>query len=203
MIRKEMARDFHDEMGNHLASIISMVNVLSLHLDNQDEKTSSTLKKIESSSKALYDGTREFMWTMEPNHDKLSEILLFLRDFGVNLYRNTSIDFSLTNNLDNSELDIHFAAGTSRHIISIFKETMTNTLKHSDANSGVLSCTILEEEELGILSFRDNGSGKISGSGRGINNMINRASKINSELLLINEGEGCEVQLRIPTHLKG
>jgi len=198
-----MARDFHDEMGNHLASIISMANVLSLHLGQKDFKTTLTLKKIEESSKALYDGTREFMWTMEPEHDKLSEILLFLRDFGVNLFRNTSIEFSLTNNLDNSELDIHFAAGTSRHIICIFKEAMTNTLKHSGATRASLSCEIFDKEELGILHFKDNGTGMVAEGGRGVNNMMNRATKIQSELLIKKEGGGCEIQLKIPTNLEG
>lgn len=199
IVRKEMARDFHDEMGNHLASIISMVNILSLQLQPKDDKTSSMLQKIEQSSKILYEGTREFLWAMEPDHDNLAEVLLYLRDFGVRLFENTEIGFQVEKNLDKLK-EVVLPAGSSRQILSIFKEAMTNTLKHSRADHAMLSGTNLVNHVL--IRFEDNGHGMNGERGRGINNMISRASKIHSEISWVNNGKGLEVHLRIRTSLK-
>ena len=123
-LRQEMARDFHDEMGNHLASIISMVTVLKLKLCNEGPEICSILDKVEIASKNLFGGTREFMWTIDPDHDNLADILLFLRDYGVNFFHNTNIEFEASHELLKHSEIVWVMPGTSRHIIAIFKEAI-------------------------------------------------------------------------------
>ncbi len=141
-IRKEMAIDFHDEMGNHLASIITMVSTLSIKLSESDKSISDVLYKLENSSKYLYKGTKEFIWSMDPQSDNLFEVLTYLRDKGVELFSNTSIMFKVTRHFLDNARAITLPIGTSRHLLGIFKEAMTNCLIHSNADELTIDSNI-------------------------------------------------------------
>ena len=73
-VRKEIARDFHDEMGNQLTRIINYISLLKLngngHVNgsgNGNGKSSGELyTKVEDSAKYLYSGTRDFIWSIDP-----------------------------------------------------------------------------------------------------------------------------------------
>ena len=194
-----MARDFHDEMGNHLASIISMVNILSIKLKTDDKQILSILKKVEFASKELFQGTREFMWTIDPDHDNLVEILVYLRDYGVSFFQNTNIDFEVGKDILIGAETIPVQPGSCRHIVAIFKEAMTNCLKHSHATRVTLSSESTSGSFTIIL--QDNGIGVRDKMGRGLQNMQTRALKINSILKCKNIDLGFSVALKF-NHLK-
>lgn len=193
-LRQEMARDFHDEMGNHLASIINMVNVLKLRLKACDDQTQTVLDKIEQSSKSLFDGTREFMWTIDPENDNMEDILVYLRDYGVEFFSNTSIEFVVGKNLISNVGNLPVITGSSRHIIAIFKEAMTNCLKHSGAQKVTLD-TIYNGDSLSVR-VTDDGQGLRGRMGRGLKNMQIRALKVNAILKCESFKNGFTVELK-------
>lgn len=63
-LRLMMAQDFHDEMGNKLASIIVLVSTLQLLIKNKTKDVQKSLVRIENSSKQLFDGTKSFIWSI-------------------------------------------------------------------------------------------------------------------------------------------
>jgi len=189
-IRKEMAIDFHDEMGNHLASIITMISTLSIKLSESDKSISDVLTKLENSSKFLYRGTKEFIWSMDPQSDNLFEVLVYIRDKGVEFFSNTSIVFKVTRHLLDDARAITLPIGTSRHLLGIFKEAMTNCLIHSNADELTIDSKINQATGGFEIILSDNGQGlkeeDINKSTQGFYNMDNRAEKINALLILEN-----------------
>ncbi len=183
-LRKEIARDFHDEMGNQLSRIINYVSLL--RLNGQSGMTQNDLfSKVENSAKYLYSGTRDFIWSIDPVNDELSKLFIHLRDFGEKLFEEKSIHFRAYNEVPEKVL---LSYGFSRQANLIFKEAMTNAFKYSQAHNVKLSL-----EQIGggfVLSFEDDGIGfNMSDlkSKNGLQNISDRANRIKSVLRISSE----------------
>lgn len=194
-VRKTMARDFHDNMGNQLASITVFTNLINLKLKNKSKEIDSLLQNIEKHSKSLYTGTKDFIWSMDPESDNLLEIFTYLKDFGEDLFDHTTIRF-YSNADDLGDKLLIVPSGWSRQIVLIFKEAMTNALKYSGATE--LNFSFELDRSHFVITCTDNGSGfdeEKAKMGNGVRNMKDRASKINSQLEISNTGTGTKVAL--------
>ena len=192
-LRVTMARDFHDEMGNKLASIIVLVSTLELLLKDKSLEIKKALKRIESDSKSLFSGTKTFIWSIDPKSDSLYEILNYIIHFGSDLYENTQKGFLVKSIPDNSLAGVIMPVGASRQIFFIFKEAMTNSLVHSNGSEIQFSFKVDQAGSTFSVSISDNGMGldvDQLASPRGLNNMKSRAEKINCRLSLSNNPEG-------------
>ena len=193
-VRKRMARDFHDNMGNQLASITVFTNLINMKLKNRTPEIDELLKKIEKHTKSLFNGTKDFIWSIDPESDNLSEVFTYIKDFGEELFAKTDIIFY--SDADDLESDhIALPGGWSRQIVLIFKEAMTNALKHADCTEVHLDLELRDTEF--VMKFRDNGKGieEECIKGNGLNNMRSRADQINCGLEISNH-RGAEVALR-------
>jgi signal transduction histidine kinase/ligand-binding sensor domain-containing protein len=193
MLRKEMAQDFHDEMGNQLARIINFTSQLQLQPVIGDNHR-TLYKKIEDTAKNLYNGTREFIWSMNPDNEKLHHVFNHIKDFGETLFGESDIRF-LTDNKSKSTLSLPF--GYAREITLIFKEALTNVFKYSRAGEVRL---ILTATPQGFeMSVADNGIGfslQTTPMGNGLSNMQNRANKMKAEFSIFSEpGKGTSISL--------
>lgn len=198
-LRKEIARDFHDEMGNQLTRIINYVSLMRLNANGHGPELYT---KVEESAKYLYNGTRDFIWAIDPVNDDLSKLFLHVRDFGVKLFEEKGIHFRAFN--ENKE-KVRLPYGFSREANLIFKEAMTNAFKHSGAIN--VSFYLRPCEGGYEMGLEDDGTGldleKIKVS-NGIKNIRSRAEKIQSSLIIeiITGGKGTRVQLKFSTSKK-
>lgn len=178
-VRKRMARDFHDNMGNQLASITVFANLISLKLKDKSQEIDELLKNIEKHTKSLFNGTKDFIWSIDPESDNLGEVFTYIKDFGEDLFNNTNISFfSKADDLDGRNLPL--PSGWSRQMVLIFKEAMTNALKHSSGDEVHLELNL--DKNTFVILFMDNGVGLDHdrlGKGHGFKNMRSRASQIN------------------------
>jgi signal transduction histidine kinase/ligand-binding sensor domain-containing protein len=192
VLRKEIARDFHDEMGNQLTRIINYVSLMRLNGEGQGQ---DLYRKVEESAKYLYNGTRDFIWAIDPVNDDLAKLFLHIRDFGQKLFEEKDIHFRAFN--ETSE-KVKLPYGFSREANLIFKEAMTNAFKHAGASnvsfwlrsvSGGYEM-VLEDDGVGINPDRTESS-------NGIKNIRARAEKIKASLAVErrSEGTGTKVQL--------
>jgi len=201
-LRKEIARDFHDDMGNQLTRIINYVSLLRLSGGNLDGPGSDLYHKVEESAKYLYNGTRDFIWAIDPINDDLSKLFLHVRDFGEKLFEEKGIQFRAYNEIKDK---IKLPYGFSREANLIFKEAMTNAFKHSGARN--ISFYLREFDAGFEMVLEDDGVGystdKIK-SMNGIKNIRSRAEKIQSSLQIekTNGDTGTRVQLRFSTFKK-
>ncbi|MDH5400053.1 MAG: hypothetical protein OEX02_18020, partial [Cyclobacteriaceae bacterium] len=197
-IRKIMASDFHDNMGNELASITVFTNLISLKLKNKSIEVDGLLKNIEKHTRSLFNGTKDFIWSMDPANDDLSEIYMYLKDFGEELYDKTKIKFYT--DFDGEEKSSRkLCPGSGRQIVLIFKEVMTNTLKHSKATACHYILNFSDESF--VFTFKDNGKGLPTNAGHnnkgyGLRNIKSRAAKGKFILDIESQGKGVSIKLK-------
>ncbi|QSE96031.1 ligand-binding sensor domain-containing protein [Fulvivirga lutea] len=194
-VRKRMARDFHDNLGNQLASISVYVNLINLKLKSKSEEIDGLLSNIQKHTNSLFSGTKDFIWTMDPDSDELNEIYTYIKDFGEDLFEKAPMDFyASANGLGDAKIPL--PSGWSRQLVLIFKEAMTNVLKHSGASKVELILNHYGEEF--EITLQDNGSGIDEGAkkGMGMKSMKNRAKEINSSLEVESNKKGTKIRFR-------
>jgi len=191
-LRKEIARDFHDEMGNQLTRIINYVSLMKL---SKNGKALELYDKVEDSAKYLYSGTRDFIWSIDPLNDELSKLFLHIRDFGEKLFNEKEISFRAFNEVKET---IKIPYGFSREANLIFKEAMTNAFNHSQAKN--VSFTLHQKDGVYEMKLEDDGIGFDIHSEKvnGIRNMRTRAERIKSTLTFERKEPGIEVKLILP-----
>ncbi|RAW01869.1 ligand-binding sensor domain-containing protein [Pseudochryseolinea flava] len=188
-LRKEIARDFHDEMGNQLTRIINYVSLLKLSGMNGNAHGNGTngngshdlYAKVEDSAKYLYNGTRDFIWSIDPVNDELSKLFIHIRDFGEKLFEEKNIQFRAFNQVKEK---VKLPYGFSREANLIFKEAMTNAFKYSEAKN--VSLELKRNDDGGFdMSLEDDGVGFFTGEiakSNGLKNIRERADRINGLL---------------------
>ncbi|TAG51125.1 MAG: hypothetical protein EAZ27_13875, partial [Cytophagales bacterium] len=77
--REETAREFHDQIGNKLASISNLTKLV--NLKKNDAEKQNVLDQITASSNDLYDNFRDFLWAKDPKSDYSHELFMYLRDY--------------------------------------------------------------------------------------------------------------------------
>jgi ligand-binding sensor domain-containing protein/signal transduction histidine kinase len=204
LLRKEIARDFHDEMGNQLTRIINYVSLLRLnetsHAVGDDHLESGRVQsvnghvathtfangadlytKVEDSAKYLYSGTRDFIWSIDPVNDELSKLFIHIRDFGEKLFEEKNMNFRAFNEVKEK---IRLPYGFSRQANLIFKEAMTNAFKYSGAKN--ISFSLRRDAGDGFeFCFEDDGIGfspEELQKSNGLQNIRDRANRISAVL---------------------
>lgn len=187
-LRKEIARDFHDEMGNQLTRIINYVSLLKLNGNGSSNGNGihDLYSKVEDSAKYLYSGTRDFIWSIDPVNDELSKLFIHIRDFGEKIFEEKAIQFRAYNGIKDM---VKLPYGFSREANLIFKEAMTNAFKYSEARNVTL---ILKRsgEETFEMSIEDDGIGFLTdeiSKSNGLQNIRERADKIQAVLRIHSE----------------
>lgn len=188
-VRENIAEDFHDDLGNKLASITILTDMLSNKVTTKESK--GIVNQILNHSDSLYKGTKDFIWTLKKESDQIEEMVTYLSDFGEEFFQPLNIQFRIEKCI---ERNIKLPYYWNRHLILIFKEAMTNAAKHSQCTE----TDILFSLKKGILriSFKDNGIGfsmtELSHE-NGLKNMEDRAKKIGGKIQVNTSREGTEI----------
>jgi signal transduction histidine kinase len=191
-LRKEIARDFHDEMGNQLTRIINYVSQMKLQSNG---RSSVLYNKVEDSAKYLYSGTRDFIWSIDPVNDELSRLFLHIRDFGEKLFEEKGIKFRAFNELKEEVVRVPYGFGREANLI--FKEGMANVFAHSGAQN--VSFRLKRSNDQFEMRLEDDGIGFQQQEvlkPNGIRNMNLRANRIHAALhITSSENKGTTVSL--------
>lgn len=205
-MRNNMAKDFHDEMGNKLASISMLSNSLKLQLQNKlsdaDGETIRMLGVIEKTASEVFEGTKDFIWAVDFKSDYIFELFLYLREFGERFFNNLDINFRSDYKLDES-LPYKLGPLVGRQLILICKEVMTNAARHSKCSDFVFVME-LDKDELKI-SLLDNGQGFDVGEvkKRGLNNISSRCKMVGARCdIQSKQGAGTEFYIYLGPILK-
>lgn len=192
--RSNIAKDFHDDMGNKMARISILAELLS-QTKTGDEIMQSRLEQVRNDAGDLYKSTRDFIWALKPEHNRLSALIIYLTDFGQDYFDNLGVDFETSSNVE-SDAEMPYMA--NRNIIMIAKEVMANAIKHS-------ACTLFKmtfnlQPGVFAIEWADNGisiAEEMELSDRGIANMKDRAKKLGGQLSIM-AGHGTTIRLTIP-----
>jgi signal transduction histidine kinase len=172
--------DFHDEMGNKLASVLAYSS--SLKLVSSSKESHELFDYFEKNAAAIYYGTKDFIWSIDVDSNNLREVISYLRDFGVNFFEKHGIEFLVENDILNDSFDKLLPDGYNRQLVLMFKEAMTNVLKHAKATKVYFDVVSFNGGYR--ITLEDDGVGMQSGKGKGLKSMADRASKISAQLTI-------------------
>ena len=198
-VRKMASQDLHDEFGNSLTRISVLTELIKNKISKgESEAVKSDLEKIAENTGRLYQGTKDFIWSIRMDSDLLFESAIRIKDYADDMMSAQDIVFE-TLGIEQDLKSVHLPQGSSRQIVVIFKEAIANTLKHSKADKAQLEVTILSQN-YAQLRWSDNGVGLknvTNAQGNGLQNMKSRAKMIGADLRIHGEN-GTEIILIIP-----
>ena len=197
-LRRELARDFHDELGNHLASILSLLHVLKLRAPHLPPSIKQPIALLEKKAQDLFFGTKDFIYSIDPENETLEWTILYLKDFGEQLFGVTNTRFE-TEPIRDWQKDITVKAYYARGLILIFKECMTNIVKHAQATEVKFEIT---KQGRGLrFELFDNGVGieqaHLETSEGGLRNIQERAAKLGATLHLSSQAGATTITLEL------
>jgi ligand-binding sensor domain-containing protein/signal transduction histidine kinase len=199
-VRQTASEDFHDEVGNSLTRIQVLTDVLHAKLGSGHAEEKRIIGQIKENVSGLYQGTRDILWALNPESDMVKEIGSRLQSLGVDVFQDTGICFCYENLLGESE-NIKLPGNYNRNIMMIFKEAMSNCLKHAQAHHVKLIIQKNGGQEI-LIALSDDGIGfnpLFIKKGHGFQNMQKRANRIKSAFSSSSiPGEGTRYDLRIP-----
>jgi len=198
-LRQRTAEDFHDEMGNKLTRISVLSDILKSKVNNGEQEVLNIVTQIKENTTALYNGSRDIIWSLNSKNDNFYEITEHVKNLGHEIFSETSTSFYFDHNVkpaDNIKLKLDY----SRNLIMIFKEVYNNILKHSQANNVNARVQLVNDEEA-LIMISDNGKGfdaKREHKGNGLKNMQNRIRRINGTLSInSSENNGTEILISL------
>lgn len=198
-VRKKAANDFHDELGHRLTKIGLFSEIVKRKLYGASTEITGYLDKIIDDAQNLTNETRDFLWSLDPAKDSLHDVVVYLKDFGDELFDRTEIAFTIHGLAENLR-DVHLSMEARRHLTLIFKEAMHNALKHAGCASVKLAVNATDATF--AMSFVDDGhgyNGMSNGNGQGVKNMKLRAEKIAGEILFTSQnGSGVQITVTVP-----
>lgn len=178
-VRQRTSEDFHDEMGNKLTRITILSDILQSKLGESKEEL-RIVGQIRDNAVALYRGTKDILWALDPGSDNLYETIRRIHDFGTELYQDTTILFEMKG-IDSRYEQIKLPIDYSRNILMICKEALNNVLKYAECTKVEVVIKVISEKMVKI-SIKDNGKGfhvEEVKSGNGLKNIVSRAARIN------------------------
>ncbi|MFQ3575101.1 MAG: hypothetical protein SNJ77_01575 [Cytophagales bacterium] len=197
-LRTDLSKDFHDVMGNKLASISSIAQMMEKNKAKGEAILETYISEINSLSKDIYQGTKDFIWTIEGQHHNVLEVFVYLKEFAEKLFLHSDIDF-LCDGAEDQLAELPLNQKQASQIILILKEAFTNALVHSKAKTVILSYQL--SENYIFLKIQDDGLGfetETLERINGMNNMKERAKYIGAYLEIDSSvGKGTSIVLDI------
>ncbi len=204
--RDRIARDLHDDLASTISSSVIYIQALKRKMQNLPDEDAFLVNKVNSLLADATESITDIVWTISPEHDKLSDLIVRLRILISDICSVNSINFNCQINLNNSDYTIRDE--TRREIYLIFKEALNNIIHHSRANRVELKAEIsnghfeirLADNGIGfntetILSPDESAGNELHG--HGIKNILHRARKAGCELSINSRyGKGTEISVR-------
>ncbi len=178
--RARISRDMHDEIGSNLSEIA----ILSELAKKNPENAEHHVQEISELTTEVIDNVSEIVWAMNPQNDRLDNLIAHTRRFAVKYLglANINCRFTSPENIPGHLVSAEFR----RNIFLVVKETLHNIVKHSFATE-VLFVVNFSDHNLEI-KIKDNGKGfsleKLQTSGNGLSNMKKRIEDVGGTIAL-------------------
>jgi signal transduction histidine kinase len=196
-VRSRIATDLHDDIGASLSRVAMMSEVLKTQTDGKDLDYHGMLGDIAETSRSLIASMSDIVWSIDPRHDNLRDLVARLRAFGFDVLEPRGIRWSFQ--AAEEALGQKLSPDQRRQLFLIFKEAIHNIARHSRATKATLRLAVERQWVLGEIE--DDGCGCVPdrGAGLGIHSMQVRAAKLGGtfEMMACPQG-GTRATLRFP-----
>ena len=197
-IRTRIAADLHDDIGANLTRITILSEVFDQQLERGDKPDHSALSSIAEISRESAASMRDIVWAINPKRDRLLDLSRRMRGFASDIFTSRNIQFQF--HAPDRDRDLRLGPEVRRDVFLIFKEAVSNVVRHSSCAEAVIQLSV-EGKEL-VLTVSDDGEGfdpGDDGEGQGLASMLRRAEGFGGTLEVgPNDGRGTIVLLRVP-----
>ena len=190
-LRRQIARDLHDEIGSSLGSI-ALMSELALR-----DGDASTMQDIHRLSREAAESMRGIIWLVrEPGLPTLERLVETMRQTAGSLLG--AVEWELESPKEPappaSSLDFH------RHVFLFFKEAVHNIARHAGASK--VRINVAWTAQNFALTLRDDGCGfdpLRASDGSGLDNLRHRAAALHGRVEITSTpGAGTRIQLNVP-----
>jgi two-component system, NarL family, sensor histidine kinase UhpB len=201
--RRNIAREFHDHLGQSLTALRMALSVLHRGITNREKQLSraalaNELQSIQQEIDRITQSVRQTMSELRPELLDQAGLLAALASEADRLQRRSGIRCRFTSNVEDLRLDpLHAIA-----LFRVFQEALTNVVRHAQATE-VDVCVHVSEDEL-VMTINDNGVGIDPGAeeridSHGLIGMRERALLLNGTFSIAGEkGVGTRITVRMP-----
>lgn len=196
--RSRIAMDLHDDIGSSLARISVLSEVARYQERSYPAEAGDTISRIGDTARELIDSLGDIVWSVDPKHDDLQNIIRRIVQFGQETCEGRKIQFETE--IDGEYSAVRLSLDRRRDVFLIFKEAVHNAVKHSNARHVVFR--VVPERSDIVLLLSDDGAGFDSGkeqSGNGLRSMRERGSRVGRLTIESTPGRGTTVSVRVKT----
>jgi two-component sensor histidine kinase len=198
LIKDNIARDLHDDVGSTLSSISMLSQVVKNQLPNAPENTLQLLNEISFNAQEMLENMSDIVWTTKVLNQSFDELLIRMQEHTAKILEPKNIEYEFEIIPRNSKPD--WNSQQLYDFYMIFKESLNNSLKYAEAKK--ITISIHKKQHHIELLIKDIGKGFDTESckmGNGITNMKKRALNLNADLSLISSPNlGTSIQLTVP-----
>jgi len=190
-LRTKISSDLHDDVGSILTGLAMQSQNLAI-LAN--ENTKQDLDEIVEMSREAMERMRDTVWVIDSRKDKYVNLIDRMRSFAEQQLSTNNINHQFDVDMEDPEAFIDPVR--RQNIYLIFKELITNILKHSDATKIMIKLT--HKKSQFYLLVHDNGTlqKEKKTDGMGMSNIALRTKNIKGSFTIHFEN-GFKAELRI------
>ncbi len=195
-LRTKISSDLHDDVGSLLSGLAMQTELMEMNASQEDK---SQLQKIASISRNAISQMRDLVWSIDNRRSTSNDLIERMHELAEELLLARYISFSI-NHEGLDQRNRKLAPQIKQNLFLIYKEALTNLLKHSDATN--LEVTIVNQNKGCRFVIRDNGSLQENyiSTGFGLENIQLRAKAIGGTVIFETK-DGFAIILKLPFNL--
>ncbi|MGH7586926.1 MAG: sensor histidine kinase [Gemmatimonadales bacterium] len=196
-LRLRISRDLHDEIGAGLSGL-ALLSDSARTTGSVGEPERAQLERIGSSARAMAADLRDIVWAIDPEADRLDDVVTRMKDVAGTLLRDVRLRFEVPASAD---LPARIGMSARRDLLLAYKEMLHNVAKHAHATE--VEVALVVRAGALELTVSDNGTGpgaSESRNGTGLRSLSERARRLGGQFELLGRpGGGTTARLRLPT----
>lgn len=204
-VRSRIARDLHDDVGSSLTQIALFSEIAKQNLNGGNQEP---LEFLVQTSNELVEAMSDIVWAINPAKDRFADLTQRMRRFASETLTAADIDLEFT--APETAVDAPLGANLRREIFLIFKESINNIVKHSNAKSVAVNFSAVNNYL--SLTVADDGDGfetierstndydwRAAKNGNGLPGMKRRAADLGGDFSIESKKNvGTKIVLRVP-----
>ena len=191
-LRTRISRDLHDEIGAGLSGIALLSDAVRSDAPTGPDRV--RLERIGSVARGMVDDLRDIVWAIDPEGDRLDDVVTRMKDVAANLLHNVRVTFDAPSA---AELTATIGMAARRDLLLLYKEVLHNIAQHARATEVRIGFVARDG---GLeLTIADNGVGSNPTevrAGTGSRSMRERVARLGGEIdVTTRPGAGTTVRM--------
>ncbi|MCC5913801.1 MAG: hypothetical protein JJU46_05455 [Balneolaceae bacterium] len=177
-MRVQIASDLHDDVGSSLTELALQTDFLQAGELNPEVR--ETLRQLGAHSRKIVSSLDDIVWSIDSRNDTAGDLTDRMQDYVNQMFVNGKLEVQY--DFGNLNMDKKLPVDVKENVYLIFKESVNNVLKHSNATKVDIRFSF-DGKEFDLM-VKDNGTRieKNRKSGQGLRNIRMRAERMRAKV---------------------